>query len=43
MCDEAISYYTKALSDPVMKQYANSMLGAVGELKKLIEKELFVR
>jgi len=43
LCEEAISYYTKAVSDPVMKQYANTMLNAAGELKKIIEKELFVR
>ena len=43
LCDEAIGYYTKAVSDPVMKQYTSTMLGAAGDLKKLVEKELFVR
>ncbi|MBM3331681.1 tetratricopeptide repeat protein [candidate division WOR-3 bacterium] len=43
LCDEAIGYYNKALSDPVMKQYAGKMLVAVGDLKKVVEKELFVR
>ena len=43
LCEEATKYYTRAVSDPVMRQYASTMLGAVGDLKKAIEKELFVR
>jgi len=43
LCEEAATHYTKALSDPGIKQYANSMLDAVRKLKDLIEKEKFVR